>query len=51
LSTAQNDQDLSGAISIMIVILVIGIVVDMIFSKADLAVRRRRGLLETATAT
>ena len=29
----------------MIVILVIGIVVDTIFSKTDLAVRRRRGLL------
>jgi hypothetical protein len=35
----------------MIVILVIGIVVDTIFSKADLAVRRRRGLLDTATTS
>ncbi len=51
LSTAQDDQDLSSAISIMIVILVIGIVVDMIFSKADLAVRRRRGLLDNAATT
>ncbi len=51
LDTAQQNQDLSGAISIMIVILVIGIVVDMIFSKADRAVRRRRGLLDGATAT
>src|SRR5580658_1633861 len=50
LNTAQDNQDLSGAISIMIVILVIGIVVDMIFSKADLAVRRRRGLLDSAAA-
>jgi sulfonate transport system permease protein len=48
LNTAQNNQDLSGAISIMIVILIVGIVVDTIFSKADLAVRRRRGLLEQA---
>jgi NitT/TauT family transport system permease protein len=48
LNDAQENQDLSSAISIMIVILVIGIVVDMIFSKADLAVRRRRGLLDTA---
>jgi NitT/TauT family transport system permease protein len=47
LNTAQQNQDLSGAISIMIVILVIGILVDMIFSKADLAVRRRRGLLDS----
>jgi NitT/TauT family transport system permease protein len=51
LNTAQDNQDLSGAISIMIVILVIGIVVDMIFSKADLAVRRRRGLLDPAAAS
>lgn len=51
LSTAQDNQDLSGAIVIMIVILVIGIVVDMIFTKADLAVRRRRGLLDAATVS
>jgi NitT/TauT family transport system permease protein len=50
LSTAQDNQDLSGAISIMIVILVIGIAVDAMFSKADLAVRRRRGLLDAAAA-
>jgi NitT/TauT family transport system permease protein len=48
LNTAQNNQDLSGAISIMIVILIVGIVVDTIFSKADLVVRRRRGLLDPA---
>ena len=40
----------AGAISIMIVILVIGIVVDTVFSKTDLAVRRRRGLLTDARA-
>lgn len=51
LDTAQQNQDLSGAISIMIVILAIGIVVDMIFSKADLAVRRRRGLLDSAATS
>jgi len=45
LSTAQDNQDLSGAIAVMIVILLIGIVVDMAFSKADLTIRRRRGLL------
>jgi NitT/TauT family transport system permease protein len=50
LNTAQDNQDLSGAISIMIVILVIGIAVDAMFSKADLAVRRRRGLLDAAAA-
>src|SRR5215472_10651784 len=51
LNTAQDNQDLSGAISVMIVILVFGIVVDMIFSKIDLTVRRRRGLLDPAAAT
>jgi NitT/TauT family transport system permease protein len=51
LNTAQDNQDLSSAIAIMIVILVIGIVVDLIFSKADLAVRRRRGLLDSAGTT
>ncbi|HEX6932295.1 MAG TPA: ABC transporter permease [Streptosporangiaceae bacterium] len=45
LNNAQDDQDLTGAIAVMIVILMIGIVVDTIFSKTDLAVRRRRGLL------
>jgi NitT/TauT family transport system permease protein len=50
LSTAQDNQDLSGAISIMIVILVIGIVADMVFTKIDVAVRHRRGLLDPAVA-
>jgi NitT/TauT family transport system permease protein len=48
LNNAQDNQDLTSAISIMIVILVIGIVVDSIFTKTDLAVRRRRGLLTDA---
>ena len=48
LFNTQQNLDLSGAISIMIVILVIGIAVDTIFTKADLAVRRRRGLLDPA---
>jgi NitT/TauT family transport system permease protein len=51
LNNAQDNQDLTGAISIMIVILVIGIVVDAIFSKTDRAVRRRRGLLTDAQTT
>jgi len=45
LNNAQDNQDLTGAISIMIVILAIGIIVDAVFSKTDQAVRRRRGLL------
>jgi len=48
LNNAQDNQDLTGAISIMIVILAIGIFVDAVFSKTDLAVRRRRGLLTEA---
>src|SRR5215469_6510056 len=51
LNTAQDNQDLSGAISVMIVILVFGIIVDMIFSKIDLTVRRRRGLLDSAATS
>ncbi len=46
LNNAQDNQDLTGATSIVIVILMIGIVVDTIFSKTDLAVRR--GLLTDA---
>ncbi len=48
LNNAQDQQDLTSAISIMIVILVIGIVVDAIFTKTDQTVRRRRGLLTDA---
>jgi NitT/TauT family transport system permease protein len=46
LENAQNLTDMPSAISIMIVILVIGIVVDAVFSFADLQVRRRWGLLD-----
>jgi len=47
------DQDLSdftGASSVMIVIFVIGIIVDTVFTKADVSLRRRRGLLDPAAA-
>jgi NitT/TauT family transport system permease protein len=46
LNTYQSQQDFAGATSIIIVILIIGIVVDMIFAKADSALRRRRGLVD-----
>jgi NitT/TauT family transport system permease protein len=46
LNTDESVQDFAGVTSIIIVILIIGIVVDMIFSKADMALRRRRGLLD-----
>jgi len=50
LSTAQDQSDIAGAISIMIVILVLGVVVDMIFSRVDRTIRRRRGMLDPAVA-
>jgi len=46
----QQNLDFAGASSMIIVILVIGIAVDTLFTKADLAIRRRRGLLDTAVA-
>jgi NitT/TauT family transport system permease protein len=46
LNTYQSLQDFAGATSIIIVILIVGIVVDMVLTKADTALRRRRGLLD-----
>src|SRR5215813_5835207 len=48
LSTAQDQSDMAGAISIMIVILVLGIAVDLIFTRVDATIRRRRGMLDPA---
>jgi NitT/TauT family transport system permease protein len=36
-------------LALMIVILVIGIVVDTVFGRADMTIRRRRGLIDTST--
>jgi NitT/TauT family transport system permease protein len=50
----ENDQsqlDMAGAMSIMIVILVLGIAVDALFGQADRAIRRRRGLADAALGT
>jgi NitT/TauT family transport system permease protein len=47
----QGDQqtlDLTSMISVMIVIVIIGVVVDGLFTKLDLAIRNRRGLLDPA---
>ena len=44
----QDQLDITSAISVMIVILIIGVVVDGLFTKADLAIRNRRGLLDSA---
>src|SRR5487761_1368888 len=48
LDNAQNTLDMPGAISIMIVILILGIFVDSLFGAADQAIRRRRGLADPA---
>jgi NitT/TauT family transport system permease protein len=50
LSVDQQNLDFAGASSMIIVILIIGIAVDTLFTKADLAIRRRRGLLDAAAA-
>jgi NitT/TauT family transport system permease protein len=51
LSNDQSQLDMAGAMSIMIVILVLGIVVDTLFGQADRAIRRRRGLSDPALGT
>jgi NitT/TauT family transport system permease protein len=51
LNSDQDQLDLTSAISVMIVILLIGVVVDGLFSKADTAIRNRRGLLDPALAS
>jgi NitT/TauT family transport system permease protein len=48
LDADQQNLDFSSVSAIIIVLLVIGIVVDTIFTKAELALRRRRGLLDPA---
>jgi NitT/TauT family transport system permease protein len=48
LNTDESQLDFASVTSVIIVILIIGIVVDMIFSKADTLLRKRRGLLDPA---
>jgi sulfonate transport system permease protein len=48
LSTFQDQSAMASTISIMIVILVLGIAVDLIFTRVDAAIRRRRGILDPA---
>lgn len=48
LTSDQDLQDFKSMIGVMIVILIIGIIVDGLFTKADLAIRNRRGLLDPA---
>jgi NitT/TauT family transport system permease protein len=49
LDVDQQNLDFASATAVIIVILIIGIVVDMLFTKADRTIRRRRGLLDPAT--
>jgi len=46
LSADQDQADMAGAISLIIVILIIGICVDSLFNVADRAIRRRWGLTQ-----
>ena len=50
LNSDQDQSDMASAISIMIVILALGIVIDTLFSKADAVLRRRRGMTDPASA-
>ena len=50
LSAAQDQSDMASAIAIMIVILALCIIIDMVFSKADAVIRRRRGMTDPASA-
>ena len=51
LSTNQDQLDMAGAITIMIVILTIGILVDMAFNQVNGVIRRRWGLVDTGNGT
>jgi NitT/TauT family transport system permease protein len=44
LSSDQDQTDMVGVISIMIVILVLGVTVDILFNRLNESIRRRRGL-------
>jgi sulfonate transport system permease protein len=48
LNTDQQNLDFTGATALVIVVLLLGIGVDAIFSKLDLTIRQRRGLLDPA---
>jgi len=50
LNAFQDQSDMASAIAIIIVILVLGIVIDTLFSKVDAVIRRRRGMTDPAAA-
>jgi NitT/TauT family transport system permease protein len=51
LNTYGSLSDFAQVSSITIVFLILGILVDMVFSKADMAIRRRRGLLDPSATS
>ncbi len=48
LENAQNLSDMPAAIAIMIVILILGIIIDALFTHLDKGIRRRWGLIDAA---
>jgi NitT/TauT family transport system permease protein len=50
MSSDQDQTDMTGVISIMIVILVLGIAVDVLFNLLNDSIRRRRGLVPAPSA-
>jgi len=50
LNAFQDQSDMASAIAIIIVILVLGIIIDTLFSKVDAVIRRRRGMTDPAVA-
>jgi NitT/TauT family transport system permease protein len=48
LNAFQDQTDMTSAIAIIIVILVLGIVIDTLFTKVDAVIRRRRGMTDPA---
>jgi NitT/TauT family transport system permease protein len=50
LNAFQDQTDMTSAIAIIIVILVLGIVIDTLFTKVDAVIRRRRGMTDPAMA-
>jgi NitT/TauT family transport system permease protein len=49
MANASSVNDYAGLVAWMVVILVLGIVIDSLFSKADLTLRKRWGLVDGAT--
>jgi NitT/TauT family transport system permease protein len=48
LNAFQDQADMTSAISVIIVILALGIVIDTMFTKVDAVIRRRRGMTDPA---